>query len=91
MSRSKRVAVGRLEVGDDDVPDVPLVHVAVAEVAERRHRVDVARTTDDAPTRLTLAHRRDVHVGADAALGAQLERRADEVAEQRVRAVRAGS
>ena len=72
MSRSKR-PVGGLELGDDDVPDVPLVDLAVADVteADRSMRRPSTRRPLDGP----------------AAFGADLERRADEVAEQRVRSV----
>ena len=63
MSRSNVVAVGRLEVGDDDAPDVALVDLAVAEAAEAAPRQpcrhgDGAADADDRVTASTCTRRR---------------------------------
>ena len=45
--------VRRLELGDGDVPDVPLVHPAVAEMAKTVHR-HATEEDDAAPSSTTL-------------------------------------
>ena len=69
------VAVGRLEVGDDDAPDVALVDLAVAEAAEparRRRPLDARRRRADARSPGSAP---------------PLQGGADQLPEQRVRAV----